>query len=246
MRIFTHLLRSELRLFLREPQQVFFAVAFPTLLVVILGSIPAFREPKPELGGLRYVDVYVPIAIALALGMLALQVSPFVLAGYRERGVLRRLATTPARPIVLLGAQLAIGLLTAVTSTALVLLVGRLAFGVRRPGSSGSFVLSFALTAMAIFALGLVIAALAPSGKTANTIGTFLFFPSMFFAGLWFPREAMPRLIQRIGDFTPLGAGERALHEAATGHWPSPIAATVLLGYFLVFGAAAVRFFRWR
>jgi ABC-2 type transport system permease protein len=243
--IFTSLTRSELRLFLREPQLVFFTMAFPTLLIVILGSIPSFREPSADLGGLRVIDLYVPIAVVFVTAMLALQVAPLVLAGYRERGVLRRLATTPARPVALLGAQLTLNLATAVASVILVLLVGRLGFGVRLPGKFGLFVVAFLLTAAAVFALGLVVAALAPSGKAANTIGTLLFFPSMFFAGLWLPREAMPRILQRIGDFTPLGAGERALHEASTGHWPSLIAITVLVGYTLVFGAAAVRLFKW-
>jgi ABC-2 type transport system permease protein len=246
MRIFGRLLRSELRLFLREPQLVFFVLMFPSLLIVILGSVPSFREHKPELGGLRVIDLYVPIAVALILAMLALQVSPLVLAGYRERGVLRRLATTPARPIALLGAQLALSLLTAVVSVALVLIIGRVGFGVRWPGNFLAFILSFVLTAVAIFALGLVIAALAPTGKAANTIGTLLFFPSMFFAGLWAPREVMPKILQRIGDFTPLGAGESVLHQAATGHWPGLTAVTVLLGYIVVLGMAAVRLFRWQ
>jgi ABC-2 type transport system permease protein len=35
----------EVKLFLRDPMAAFFALAFPPLLVVILGSIPAFREP---------------------------------------------------------------------------------------------------------------------------------------------------------------------------------------------------------
>jgi ABC-2 type transport system permease protein len=245
MRIFVKMTVSELRLFLREPQQVFFALAFPSILIVILGSIPAFREPSADLGGLRVIDLYVPIAVALILAMLALQVTPLVLATYRERGVLRRLATTPARPVTLLGAQLALSLLTAVVSTALVLVIGRLGFGVHLPASSGSFLVAFLLTGAAVFALGLFIAAVAPGGKAANGIGTLLFFPSMFFAGLWTPREAMPRILQRIGDFTPLGAGERALHEATTGHWPSLISLTVLVGYFVVFGFAAAKTFRW-
>jgi ABC-2 type transport system permease protein len=51
------------------------------------------------------------------------------------------------------------------------------------------------------------------------------------------PREVMPAALQRIGDFTPLGAGERAMHEAMTGHWPSCCRLTVLVGYLVVFGS---------
>jgi len=246
MRIFVKLTVSELRLFLREPMLVFFALAFPSILIVIIGSIPAFRENTDDLGGLRVIDVYVPIAVALILAMLALQVTPLVLATYRERGVLRRLATTPARPVALLGAQLVLSLLTAIVSAGLVLLIGGIAFGVRLPQQFPSFVLAFLLCAAAVFSVGLFIAAVVPTGKTANSVGTLLFFPSMFFAGLWTPREVMPELLQRIGDFTPLGAGERALHEAATGHWPSLISLTVLVVYVLVFGTAAARLFRWQ
>ena len=246
MRIFGRLTVSELRLFLREPALVFFALAFPSILIVILGSIPTFREHSADLGGLRVIDLYVPITVALILAMLALQVTPLVLATYRERGVLRRLATTPSRPIALLGAQLVLSLLTALASAALVLLIGRFGFGVRFPAQFASFVLAFLLCAAAVFSVGLFIAAVAPGGKAANSIGTLLFFPSMFFAGLWTPREVMPRILQRIGDFTPLGAGERALHDAATGHWPSLISLTVLVVYVLVFGTAAARLFRWQ
>jgi ABC-2 type transport system permease protein len=213
--------------------------------VIILGSIPAFREPSPDLGGLRVIDLYVPITLALILAMLGLQTTPQVLATYREKGVLRRLATTPASPLALLGAQMVVSLLLAVFSAALVLFVGRVVFEVALPGNVAAYLLGFLLAAAAVFAAGLFIAAVAPSGKAAGTIGTLLFFPSMFFAGLWAPREVMPDVIQRIGDFTPLGAGERALHEASLGHWPALISLTVLVGYVLVFGAASAKLFRW-
>ena len=74
---------NEVKLFLREPVSVFFAVLFPTLLVVILGSIPAFRVPSKDLGGQRVVDLYVPISIALSLALLALTALPSYLGTYR-------------------------------------------------------------------------------------------------------------------------------------------------------------------
>jgi ABC-2 type transport system permease protein len=245
MSVFVKLTRSELRLFLREPVQAFFSLLFPTVLVVILGSIPAFREPSADIGGARVIDLYVAIAIILTLGMLGLQAAPQVLATYRERGILRRFATTPVRPGALLGAQLTMSLLTAVVSIALVLVVGRVAFDVALPRQPGGFVVAFLLSAGTAFAIGLFVAALAPSGKGANTIGTFLFFPLMFFAGLWTPREAFTGVLHTISDYSPLGAAERALHDAMTGSWPAWGSLTVLVAYIVVFGLAAARLFRW-
>jgi ABC-2 type transport system permease protein len=177
--------------------------------------------------------------------MLGLQFTPAGLATYREKGILRRLATTPVSPMLLLAAQLAASLVSAVVSGALVLAVGRIVFDVALPAQFAGFVLAYLLAACGVFAVGLFIAAVVPTGKAGNAVGTLLFFPSMFFAGLWTPREVMPAALQRIGDFTPLGAGERALHEAMTGHWPNLLSTTVLVGYLVVFGLAAARLFRW-
>ncbi|MEV4707439.1 ABC transporter permease [Actinoplanes sp. NPDC049316] len=245
MSVFVKLTRSELRLYLREPMLVFWGLIFPSVLVVILGCVPAFREPNPDIGGRRVIDLYVGIAVILTVAMLALQVAPAVLATYRERGVLRRLATTPAPPAALLGAQLVVSMVTAVVSVALVLLVGRLGFDVALPRQPAGFLLGFLLTAGAALAIGLLVAALAPSGKAANAIGSVLFFPAMFFAGLWTPREAFPEVLRRISDVTPLGAGEKAVAAAMSGSWPSWGSLTVLVAYVVVFGFAAARLFRW-
>jgi ABC-2 type transport system permease protein len=245
MPVFAKLTRSELRLFLREPMLLFWTLAFPSILVIILGSIPAFREPTDDLGGLRVIDLYVAIAIILTVASLGLQSAPQVLATYRERGILRRLATTPARPAALLGAQLTMSLLTVIVSIVIVLILARVVFDVPFPQQVLGFVVAFLLSAGATFAIGLFIAAVAPSGKAANTIGTLAFFPLMFFAGLWTPREVFPGVLRTIADYSPLGAGERAVQAAMSGHWPAWGSLTVLVAYMLVFGLAAARLFRW-
>ncbi|WIM94795.1 ABC transporter permease [Actinoplanes oblitus] len=245
MNVFTRLTRTEIRLFLREPVSAFFSLLFPSILVAILGNIKIFRDPAPELNGLRTIDVYVGIAVALTLAMIGLQVLPMVLATYRERGVLRRVATTPVRPITLLVAQMTASMLIALCSSALAIAVGYLAFDVRLADNFPGFVLAFLLCALGVFAIGLFIAALVPTGKAGNAVGTLLFFPSMFFAGLWTPREFMPDWVRTVGDYTPLGAGERALNDAMNGHLPNWLSSMVLLGYLVVFGFGAARLFRW-
>jgi ABC-2 type transport system permease protein len=193
----------------------------------------------------RVIDLYVTISITLAIAMLALQGTPAVLSGYREKGILRRLGTTPTHPAMLLVAQLVNSLLVALVSVVLVLAIGRIAFDVPLPRQFAGFLLALILAAAALLAIGLFVAAVAPNAKAGNAIGVILFFPVMFFAGLWVPREAMPELLRRIADFTPLGAGERALHDATMGSWPHAVSLAVLGAYVLVFGGAAARLFRW-
>jgi ABC-2 type transport system permease protein len=236
----------ELRLFLREPMAVFFAIAFPALLVGILGSVPSFRQPQTSLGGLRVIDVEVPTAIAFVLVMLAMSSVPATLATYRERGILRRLATTPVRPSTLLAAQMLMALLTAVFAVLLLLAVGRLAFGVPLPRQPVGFVLAFVLGAAAVFSMGLALAAVAPTARGAQGIGSLLFFPLMFFAGLWVPRAAMPGVLRHVSDLTPLGAGAQALQDATGGAWPQPLHLAVMAAYLIVFGLIAARAFRWQ
>lgn len=245
MNVLYRLTAVESKLFLREPTGVFFALVFPPLLLVVLGLIPAFREPSADLGGLRTVDLYAPIVITMAIAMLALSALPQIFATYRENGVLRRLATTPVRPLTLLVAQLAMCAWMAVAALVVVLAIGRLAFDVALPQNIPGYALSYLLCLMSMLTLGLLIASLAPTGKGAGGIGTLLFFPVLFFAGLWVPRAGMPDVLRRISDFTPLGAGVQSLQDTAAGAWPQLLAVAVMLGWTLLTGALAARYFRW-
>jgi ABC-2 type transport system permease protein len=235
----------ESKLLLRDGIAAFFTLAFPPLLLVILGSVPAFRQPNPDIGGQRVIDLYVPIVIGLVLAFLGLSTLPTYLAGYREKGVLRRLSTTPLHPAMLLLAQLAMSVVVAVIVVALVLAIGMVAFHTPAPAQVVGFLGAFVLTAASLLALGLLIAAVAPSARVATGIGLLLFYPMNFFAGLWLPREAMPETLRRIGDFTPLGAGVQSLQDAMAGAWPSPLHLAVLAVCALLAGLAAVRAFRW-
>jgi ABC-2 type transport system permease protein len=245
MHRFAKLTLTELKLFLREPTAVFFAVIFPPLLLGVLGVIPGFREPSEDLGGQRVIDLYVPIMIAFVLAMLAISVLPTFLATYREKGILRRLSTTPVRPGSVLLAQLVMGVGMALVAVALVLGVGVVAFDTAIPAQPLGYLVAFVLAAAATFAVGMVVAAVAPSGKAASAIGSILFFPMMFLAGLYFPREAMPDILRRVSDFTPLGAGVQALQDAATGAWPQPLHLAVLAAIAIAASLTAAKLFRW-
>ncbi|MEV6021186.1 ABC transporter permease [Streptomyces sp. NPDC002667] len=241
----TAVLRTELRLFRREPGALFWILLFPTLLLVILGSIPSFRQHQADLGGLRTIDVYVPVAVLLGLIVGGLQSMPQTLTGYRERGILRRMATTPVRPGALLSAQTTVYGGAALASALLVLAVGRIAFGVRLPRQPLGYALALLSAVLVALALGSVVSALSRTTKIAGAIGSAVFFPSMFCAGVWLPVQSMPHLMARIVGCTPFGAAAQALNQAAAGHWPGWGHLGVLAVWILLLTGAAVRWFRW-
>ncbi|HEU5472213.1 MAG TPA: ABC transporter permease [Actinophytocola sp.] len=236
---------TESKLFFREPIGVFFTLVVPPLLLVILGSVPAFREPQEGLGGQRVIDLYAPIIIATVIVMFALNGLPQMLASYREKGILRRMATTPVRPLTMLTAQLAMCTVLSIVASVGVLAIARIAFAVPLPDQIVGYALMFVLCTVASLSIGLLIAAVAPSGKAAGAIGSILFFPVMFFAGLWIPRAVMPDVLVRISDLTPLGAGVQSLQDTASGSWPQLLHVAVMLVWTVVAGAVAVRYFRW-
>ena len=241
----TAVLRTEVRLFRREPGAIFWILLFPTLLLVILGSIPSFREHQADLGGLRTVDVYVPVAVLLGMIVGGVQSMPQTLTGYRERGILRRLATTPVRPTALLSAQMLVYGGAALASALLALAVGRLAFDVRLPKQLFGYGLALLLAVLVALALGSVVSALSRTTKIAGAIGSAVFFPSMFCAGVWAPVQTMPHVLARIVGYTPFGAAAQALDQAAAGHWPGWSHLGVLVVWILLLTGAASRWFRW-
>jgi ABC-2 type transport system permease protein len=63
---------TETRLFLRDPTAIVFGPLLAPALALILGFVPPFRVPDPGLGGLRVIDLYVPILVGVAVASLAL------------------------------------------------------------------------------------------------------------------------------------------------------------------------------
>ncbi len=210
------LLATESRLWLRDPGTVFFALVFPTVLLVGVGfAIPGMRVPiedaPPPWGGLTPVALYAPVVLAAAIATPALTTMPVYFATFREKGLLRRLSTTPMRPQGIVVAHLVINLVAVVVASAVALVVGQLVFGLPAPRNAGTVVLAFVLGVASMYALGTLVAARAPKASTASAIGTLIYFPLLFLSGLWTPGPMMPEAVAQVGRFTPLGAASQAM-----------------------------------
>ena len=242
---FGKLLQNEGRYAWRVPVGLLMGVAIPVLALVIMGLIPGANKPVKSLGGLTVFGTYFPVFIAMALGMIGLISLPGHLADYRQQGILRRMSTTPVPPAWMLAAQVVINLALAVLALGILVAAGLAGFGLGAPRQPGGFALALVLTIAAMFAIGLWIAAIARSTNYAALIGNLMFFPMLFFAGLWFPLQEMPAVLRDIANWTPLGASVQALQDSMRGVFPSASLLLALAAWAVVFGVLAVRFFRW-
>jgi len=198
--------RVELLLFVREPMTVVFALVMPAVFVLVLSGV--FGDtPDPSgavfrgVGGSTY---YTPAYIGLAAASVGLILLPTHLAGYRERGVLRRLRASGVPVTAVLLGQVAVALALSLAGGLLVVAVSFLSadpvgavdpWGVLVAGTVGA--LAFAL-------LGLALGALLPSSRAAQGAGVLLWFLVFMLGGAGPPPEVLPGVMSDIGDFTPL------------------------------------------
>ncbi len=250
VRALRRLTLTEGKLFLRDPSNAFFAVLFPALLLTVLGLVmPWADEPydadDPILSQFTAITGYTPIVLALAVGTVAFTTFPTTIATYRQRGVLRRLSTTPLPPTRVLVAQVAVNLAALLVAAVLALLLGVVVVGVDLPEQPLLLVGAFVLSVLSAFAVGSLIAAVAPTGPSANGIGATVYFLSLFFAGVWLPLPIMPQVVQDIAQLTPLGAASQAMTAAWFGQ-PLPTVELLAMAAWAVLGVPlAARLFRW-
>ena len=217
---------NEARLARRQPFPIIGSVALPVVLMIIFGLIPSNQQTISTLGGLTLFETYLPIIMALGLTMLTL-------------------LGLPVPPSWLLAAQVVVQFCVALAGLLIVNVVSVTAFGAADPKSPAGLALSSLLAIGGLFALGLLVAAVAPTSGSVNAIGRLAIIPLLFFAGLWLPRALMPAVLQDISNYTPLGAAVEAIQDSMQTGFPPARPLLVLVAYAVVFAVAARRFFRW-
>ena len=183
--------KAELKLFLRDPMAVFFTLLFPLMMLFLFGSIFG-NEPDPDLGGRGSVDVSVPGYIAIIIATNAIMGLPINLATYRAGGVLRRFRATPLPSSVVLVAQVAVGLIAAALGSILLVIAGRIFFGLHLPEDPALVAGAILMGAASIFACGFILAGVLPNARTAQSVAMVVFFPMMFLSGAALPRAHWP------------------------------------------------------
>lgn len=166
----------------------------------------------------------------------------------KKTGVLRRLRSTPLKPLQLILAVMLQYLLLGLISVALMFIVGVLVFDFNMRGDFLSFGLFSMISIISMFGFGLAIGGWAKNENQAAPISNILAFPMMFLSGVFFPRFIMPEWLQAISQYIPLSPIVDGLRLIITesktlldlGPELTIIAAWTLAIYFI-----ASRTFRW-
>lgn len=245
------LVGTEFRIFNRDIGNIFFVLAFPTVLLVGMGlAVPGMRDVIAEDGpfaGVTPVGLITPVMICLAIATAGLASMPTYLAMYREKGVLRRLSTTPMAPQGVLIAQVLINLFWLLIGATLAVIAGVLIMDVPLPVDWALIAMTTPLAVTSIFGIGLIIGGVMRKASTATGIGMLIYFPLLFFAGLWTPGPAMPDALAAVATWMPLGGAGQAMTTAWFGDGGFPVEQFIsMAAWSVVTFAIAVKVFRWR
>ena len=193
----------EAKLFLREPVGAFFTLVFPLIYLFMYGIISG-NEPTPMYGGQRTIDAAIPSLTAVIISMTGLMSTTMTMATYREKGVLRRLRTTPVSPLVILVAQVIVVFTMTGLGMLLLITAGKLVYHVRFEGNAFSVLAGFVLSSLSFFAIGFILAGTMPTTRSAWIVGMVLLYPMLLLSGAFFTVELLPVAVRRVSAFMPL------------------------------------------
>jgi ABC-2 type transport system permease protein len=250
MRTLIKLSWVELKLFVREPITVIFTLALPIIFLFVMGGVFGNEASTDDSGmvvfrGVGPLDYYIPAYFGLVLMAIGTVALPVHLAGYRERGVLRRLRASSISVWSVLGSQLAVSFVIAVLGSILILICGIIAYSPHMPQEVGLLILAFLLGLASFTAFGFFLGAVLPSTRAAQGLGLILFFVMMILGGAGPPPEVLTGAMDIVGQITPLRHVIIILQDPYLGFGWNQNASLVVAGIAVVATALAARFFRW-
>jgi ABC-2 type transport system permease protein len=250
MRTLLKLSWVEMKLFVREPITVIFTLALPIIFLFVMGGVFG-NEPDTGDGGMIVfrgvgpLDYYIPAYFGLVMMAIGTVALPVHLAGYRERGVLRRLRASSISVWSILGSQLVVSFIIAMLGSLLIFIFGILVYSPNMPQSPSLLVLGFLLGLVSFIALGFFLGAVLPSTRAAQGLGLILFFVMMILGGAGPPPEVLTGAMDIVGKITPLRHVILILQDPYLGLGWNQNASLIVTGVTAVATALATRFFRW-
>lgn len=206
-------LRIELTRRLRNRRTLFFTIAFPVVMYVIIG-IPLRDEQLTETplaaGGVS-VAAYMMVSMAMYGAMMSATQTGAAVALERTQGWSRQLRLTPLNPLVNIIIKMIAGMVLGLLAVVATYAAGAIS-GIQLSAAQwiGTGLVGWVLASAVFTTLGLFVGYLMPSENAAQVTSLIVVFLS-FLGGLFYPLSSMPDFMQTIAKFTPVyGIGELA------------------------------------
>jgi ABC-2 type transport system permease protein len=151
----------------------------------------------------EFIDFFAPGIIAMAVMSTSIFGTVGINTELRQKGVLRKLATTPLTRGEWLLSNMFYQLIMSMFATIAILLVGVLVFDLHF--SLNFFLpLFIILNVFAFSGTGMLITRFVKEAQSAEAAANAIMFPMMFLAGTFFPLESMPEFLQKVALILPL------------------------------------------
>jgi ABC-2 type transport system permease protein len=253
MRGYLAMTRTEFRLFRREPFSVVFGLAFPLMMMVLLAAVFGNRQAdarKIQNGmliwrGVTPATYYTAASVSVIVAALGLMTLPIALAGYRERGILRRFHASSLSALTLAGSELTVALGTFVAGTLVMAIVARLAYHAMLPQELFGVIVALLAGTAAFGAIGLLLASVIRTSRSAQGIGLMLFFALWLISGTAPPRAVLPAGLRDVGGLLPLSHLVTAIQNPWFGFGWAGTDLVVLAAFAAGAGILALWRFRW-
>ncbi|MET8007716.1 ABC transporter permease [Nonomuraea glycinis] len=237
------LIRCEAKMVIRDTAGLVIPIGLPMLILVMSASTAG---DEVVANGRTVLDVHVlPLVFTVVMATVGIVNMPSFLAYYRRSGILRRLSVTPASPAMVLVAQAVVSVLQAVIGIGAALAVAVLVFDANLPVRPVTALGLVLLAMAALYAVGMVVAAVAPTPNSAVAIGLIVFFAFGALGGLFGGRGGLPDPLARVGELLPFGATVEVLSAAWAGAAIDPVHLMGLTATIVLGGVVSAVFFRW-
>ena len=191
-----HQYRLERRMFWRNPSAAFFNFFLPLLFLALFGAI--FQGSQDNL------DVIVPGIAGMSVMSTTFSALAMNVTFLREQGVLKRIRGTPLPGGAYLAGVAANAVTNALVQVGLVVLAGRLFFGVGWPQDWLALALFVAAGVTCLAALGVAYAHLIPNFDAAPAYVNIVFLPVIFISGVFYDAQDAPQSLRDIAQALPL------------------------------------------
>jgi len=232
--------RLERRMFWRNPTAAFFSIVLPLVFLALFGAIAS--------GDQKALNQLVPGIAAMSIASNTFSALTMSITILRDQGVLKRIRGTAMPMPVYLSAVLGSAVVNAFAQVAVVVVAGKLFFGLDWPPHPLELVAIVALGVLCLASLGVAYAHVIPDADVASAYMNIVFLPVLLISGAFFDADRTPAFLRDVAQALPLKHIVDGLTGAmVTGDSLSQIGSGLaIIGLWTVAGVVfAVRGFRW-